>query len=243
MLPIVGWDGAARARHAKLSHERTRQTPTRLITVSLMAPIGFARLYQLLRSALGPQAWWPADGPFEMMLGAVLTQNTAWHNVERSVAALARAGLLRPTALLDAEPDALRALIAPSGFMTAKTQACRGLARWVVDHDALAGGVAAWPDAALRADLMSLRGVGPETADAIMLYAFARPCFVWDAYARRLLTAAGHPVATGYEATRRLLDPVFCRARFSLEQCQELHGLVDEAGKRARRDGWDWLLS
>ncbi|MCL1840874.1 MAG: hypothetical protein FWF75_03860 [Propionibacteriaceae bacterium] len=203
---------------------------------------GLRRLYDMLLAALGPQDWWPANGPFEMMIGAVLTQNTAWANVEHSVHALDATGLLSPEALVDADPDALRALIAPSGFMTAKAATCLVLARWVITHRALDAGVSAWTDAALRDSLLGLRGVGPETADAIMLYAFDRPVFVWDAYARRLLARAGYTSAAGYEATRRRLEPVFHRARFTLDECQELHGLIDEAGKKARRDGWDWLF-
>ena len=195
----------------------------------------FRAIFERLLRELGPQHWWPAETPFEMMIGAVLTQNTAWRNVERSIGALRAERLLAPDALAAANPDRLRAAIRPSGFMTAKAAACARLAEWTLVRDALRGGVARLTDETLRADLLDIRGVGPETADAIMLYAFDRPRFVWDAYARRLLAASGYDVPGTYEAARRQLGAEFAAAGFNLAECQDLHGLIVEAGKRGRQ--------
>ncbi|MCL2316360.1 MAG: hypothetical protein FWC46_04640 [Actinomycetia bacterium] len=197
----------------------------------------FRDLFERLFAALGPQDWWPARSRFEMMAGAVLTQNTAWRNVESSIGRLRGAGLLEASSLAAADADALRVLIRPSGFMTAKADSLVRLARWALAHDIE---VATWDDATLRASLLALRGVGPETADSIALYAYDRPLFVWDRYARRLLMRVGYEPGASYEAARRALGPAFRAGGFTLVECQEFHGLLVEAGKRVRT-GWAWF--
>ncbi|RLP73720.1 hypothetical protein D9V32_14310 [Mycetocola tolaasinivorans] len=179
-----------------------------------------------------------------MMVGAILVQNTAWRNVERSIEALREGELLSPAALAEIPAEQLAEVIRSSGFMTAKSRSAAALARWVVETDALNGGVRARTDAELREELLALPGIGPETADVIGLYAFDRPAFIWDTYARRMLTAVGYPVPGSYPAARRALSATASAAGFSVPEYREYHGLIVEAGKHARSlGGWDVLAA
>lgn len=162
--------------------------------------------YRRLDEAWGPQHWWPGESRLEIMVGAVLTQNTAWSNVERAIANLKAAGALSLEALLALPVDELAALIRPAGYFNVKARRLRALLEWV----AAAGGehaLAQWPDDALRAGLLGVHGVGPETADDILLYAFGRPVFVIDAYTRRILGRLGLIDPTmGYERLRTAIE-------------------------------------
>ncbi|GAB3682620.1 endonuclease III domain-containing protein [Salinisphaera aquimarina] len=145
-----------------------------------------------LSTAYGPQRWWPtqdADNPrFEILVGAVLTQHTAWTNVDIAIAALREAGPLTAEALL-AHAD-LPVLIRRAGPHNVKARRLRALCQWFVDNGGFET-LAAWPSAALRRELLALHGIGFETADVILLYAFERPAFVADAYAFRILERYG----------------------------------------------------
>ena len=147
-------------------------------------------VYRRLLARHGPQHWWPAGTPFEVIVGAVLTQNTAWTNVERAIANLDAAGALSGEGLLALDHERLAALLRPSGYFNVKASRLRAVCAWYVAR----GGHARlrhWPTRRLRDALLGLHGVGPETADDILLYAFGRPVFVIDAYTRRLFLAAG----------------------------------------------------
>ena len=147
-------------------------------------------IFDRLLDRYGPQHWWPAETSFEVMVGAVLTQNTAWSNVERAIENLKRA------ACLDCQPLAvmplveLAALIRPAGYFNIKAQRLQNLCRFLL-HSGGEKELAAYQTAELRRALLSVNGVGPETADDILLYAFERPVFVIDAYTRRLFRALG----------------------------------------------------
>ncbi|MEW6693333.1 MAG: endonuclease III domain-containing protein [Pseudomonadota bacterium] len=162
--------------------------------------------YRRLDDAWGPQHWWPGESVLEIMVGAVLTQNTAWSNVERAIANLKAAGTLSMQALLALPLDELAALIRPAGYFNVKARRLRALLEWV----SAAGGVEAlsgWTDEKLRSGLLGVHGVGPETADDILLYAFGRPVFVIDAYTRRILGRLGLIDPTmGYEHLRAVIE-------------------------------------
>jgi endonuclease-3 related protein len=134
--------------------------------------------------------WWPAASPFEVMVGAVLVQNTRWEAAVRAIEALRSADALTPEGLLALGPEPLERLVRPSGTYRIKAARLRALARAVAEAGGLAG-LEALDDPALRARLLAVRGIGPETADAILNYAFGRPAFVVDAYARRCLERLG----------------------------------------------------
>ncbi len=163
-------------------------------------------IFDRLLAAHGPQGWWPADGHFEMMVGAVLTQNTAWTNVERAILRLADAGLLEPRPLLDAPVERLAEAIRPAGYFNVKARRLQAFTRWYID----AGGfepLARVDTGTLRSRLLAVHGIGPETADDILLYAFERPVFVIDAYTRRIIGRVGHDVeGLAYEALRALFE-------------------------------------
>ncbi|HET7315060.1 hypothetical protein [Salinisphaera sp.] len=178
-----------------------------------------------LFSAYGPQHWWPVQDEknlrFEILVGAVLTQHTAWTNVEIALAALREAGPLSAGALL--AHDDLPALIRRAGPHRVKAERLRTLCRWFVDRGGF-GAIEMLDTAALCRELRSLRGIGPETADVIALYAFDRPRFIADAYAFRIFERYGW-----WQGTRRY-ERLRCRvesaAAFDAEWFQELHALI-----------------
>jgi len=144
-------------------------------------------LYRRLYRAYGPQSWWPAETPFEIMVGTVLTQNTNWKNVEHAIANLKRAGVLTPEAILGLRGSRLPRLIRPSGYFNVKSRRLTSLCRWLVEQGGLLA-LAPRATGELRGSLLAVNGVGPETADSILLYALDRPVFVIDTYTRRLLS-------------------------------------------------------
>jgi endonuclease-3 related protein len=164
------------------------------------------RVYRILLRAWGPQGWWPARTRFEVMAGAVLTQNTAWTNVEKALANLREAGLLDPEVLAAAPGGRLARLLRPSGYFNVKADRLRSLCRWILEEGGL-GRLSRRGTGPLRESLLGVRGVGPETADDILLYAFGRPVFVIDAYTRRLFSRLGFVGGgEGYEELRALFE-------------------------------------
>ncbi len=163
-------------------------------------------IFDRLLRAHGPQQWWPGESVFEIMVGAVLTQNTAWRNVARAIDNLRRAEALHPAALLAVHPRRLATYLQPSGYFNVKAKRVRAMTRWLLD----AGGTAAitrWPTVRLRAALLAVHGIGPETADDILLYAFNRPVFVIDAYTRRIFSRLGLVSGQeGYETLRAAFE-------------------------------------
>ncbi len=148
----------------------------------------FRRLYQ----AYGPQRWWPerGGGAFEVMVGAILTQNTAWKNADRAISELRRHGCLSCEAILHLRRDRLARRIRPSGYFNLKAERLHNFCRWLEGCGGIAA-LARLPTGQLREELLEVHGIGLETADDILLYALARPVFVIDAYTRRLLAALG----------------------------------------------------
>jgi len=165
-------------------------------------------LYNRLYSAYGPQHWWPADTPFEVMVGAVLTQNTAWTNVEKAIKNLRAANKLELMPMARMTERRLADLIRPAGYFNIKARRLKALCAWLKTG----GGIeqlSRLPTGHLRSELLSVHGIGPETADDILLYAFARPVFVIDAYTRRLLKALAMINGTeDYECLRTAFETV-----------------------------------
>jgi endonuclease-3 related protein len=148
--------------------------------------------YERMLAKLGPQHWWPGDSPFEIMVGAVLVQNTAWRNVERAIENLRNAGVMDPHALYKIPPSELAELIRPAGYFQLKTKRLRNLLRFVIEqYDGSLEAMFGTSLASLRDQLLTINGIGPETADAILLYAGGMPTFVVDTYAHRILARHG----------------------------------------------------
>lgn len=165
-------------------------------------------IYRKLYAAFGPQHWWPASSPFEVMVGAILTQNAAWPNVERAIANLKRARKLSPGAILALTGRELQRLIKPSGFFRVKAKRLRSFVDYFVTR--YQGSIARMrrePLERLRSELLQVHGIGPETADSILLYALNKPVFVIDAYTRRILERHGLTTRkTGYEDIRAMFE-------------------------------------
>lgn len=146
----------------------------------------------------GPQHWWPASEPFEVIIGAILTQSAAWRNVEKAIDNLQRARALSPAALRRLPLDRLARLVHPSGFYNAKALKLKAFAIWLGEHygDSLDRLFAEDTDH-LRQQLLAVHGIGQETADSVMLYAAGKPVFVIDAYTRRVMSRMGLAPDTG----------------------------------------------
>jgi len=201
-------------------------------------PMPLRDLYELLKDELGEVEMWSAESAMEYVCGAVLVQNTAWGNVQRTLEDLRRSTSFDPARLLALDEAELIALIRPCGFMTSKARALRAYASW-----ALGPAGAAAPgldDIALREALLALPGFGPETADVVALMAYDRPRFIFDAYGRRLLRQAGYEVGRRYEDARRAHEAAAQAGGFDAVELKDFHGLIILAGQRARAaGGWE----
>ena len=165
----------------------------------------FQRIYNILNNHYGPQHWWPADSAFEVMVGAVLVQNTAWTNASAAISKLKQAGLLSPTGILNATQGQLAALITSSGYFNIKARRLKALCEWLLEYEDI-NQLKRLPLKSLRKDLLAVHGIGPETADDILLYALDKPVFVIDAYTRRLFSRLG---LVNHDETYEKLQQIF----------------------------------
>jgi endonuclease-3 related protein len=195
-------------------------------------------LYQRLYDAYGKQHWWPADTAFEVMVGAILTQNTAWTNVEKAISQLKRAKKLDLIAMQRMTETRLATLIRPSGYFNVKARRLKSLCQWLTDHNGIES-LHELDSNELRLSLLAVHGIGPETADDILLYAFNRPVFVIDTYTRRLLITLGLiDGKEGYEVLRQLFqmnvpaDPALYNeyhaliVRHAKQKCSQITGCI-----------------
>lgn len=202
----------------------TRRTPSKDLAKTL------ASMYDLMSAHFGPTHWWPGDTPFEIAVGAILTQNTAWTNVEKAIANLKQADLLDPRAILDGPDEQIERALQPSGYFRLKTKRLRGFCAHLVEHY---GGsmvrMAKQPLEALRPELLGVYGLGPETADDILLYACGKVVFVVDAYTKRIFSRHGLiPTEIDYEDLRSFFEK---HVPPDLHRYKEYHGLIVWTGK------------
>ncbi len=149
-------------------------------------------IYHRLLANYGPQYWWPADSPFEVIIGAILTQSSAWSNVEKAITNLKVKGVLSSTALRQLPIEELSQLIYPSGYYNAKALKIKSFVNWLEKYyDDSLDRLFALDVPLLRQELLSVHGIGEETADSIILYAARKPVFVIDAYTRRIVSRLG----------------------------------------------------
>ena len=141
------------------------------------------KIYDLLQARYGNLNWWPADTPYEVIAGAVLSQNTNWGNVEKALANFR--GDITPERIMALDPEELKALIRPAGFFNQKAAYLKAITQWYSRYDFSVAKVQARPLEEARRELLAVRGIGNETADAILLYAFGFPTFVVDKYTQR----------------------------------------------------------
>ena len=187
-------------------------------------------VFDLLLKRYGPLHWWPAETPFEVCVGAILTQNTNWLNVEKAIENLKKGGVLSIEALWEIDRERLAELIRPSGFFNVKSDRLKEFIGWVLERHGSLDAMFEGEWLALRDELLAVRGIGRETCDSILLYAGGKPSFVVDAYTRRLFSRLGVVgESDDYEQVRSLfmnaLPPD--RALFN-----EYHALIVEQCKR-----------
>ena len=187
-------------------------------------------IYRHLYDHYGPQGWWPGDGPFEIIIGAILTQNTNWKNVEKAIANLAENNCLSPEKLRHLDVETLAGLIRPAGYFNQKSQRLKGFIDWLFEkHDGSIENLAALPTSTLREQLLSLKGIGPETADSICLYAFDKPLFVVDTYTARIFGRHGFlEPGCGYHDIQELFH---AGLEHDTRLFNEYHALIVQLGK------------
>ena len=195
-----------------------------------MAENKFQEIYTLLYDHFGPQGWWPGDSPFEIMVGAVLTQNTNWENVCKAIANLKEAGMLSFSALSALHVDQLALLIKPSGYFNIKAKRLKNLLQMIAEryngklelllNDDLTNG---------RKALLSVKGVGPETADSILLYAANHPIFVVDTYTHRIFSR--HSLTAEENDYHSLQEEFHDRLPAQSTLYNEYHALLVTLGK------------
>ncbi len=147
--------------------------------------------YKEALGQFGPGNWWPADSPFEVMVGAILTQNSSWKNVEKAIKQLKQSEVLSPSAMVAIDQEHLEELIRPSGYYRQKARKLRELLHWLSGHQFQLDRIKKIPWPKIREELLQIWGVGPETADSILLYALEKPVFVVDRYTYRVACRHG----------------------------------------------------
>lgn len=186
----------------------------------------YARLY----AHFGPQHWWPGDTPFEIIIGAILTQNTSWTNVEKAIANLKRADLLEPTRLHRTTTARLAKLIRPSGYFNLKAKKLKAFVDFLfAEHYGKLSHLFRLDTASLREQLLAVYGIGPETADSIILYAAEQPIFVIDAYTRRIF--ARLDLARDDLPYAELQQLFMSNLLHDLQMFNEYHALIVALGK------------
>ncbi|MCX8199986.1 MAG: endonuclease [Candidatus Micrarchaeota archaeon] len=187
---------------------------------------GIVRMLELLSKAYGRQKWWPADTPFEVCVGAILTQNTSWKNVEKAISRMRKEGLLDASAILNAPAHVLEDAIRPAGFYKQKAQRLKHFCTHTYFN-----GISQMSLQDARAHLLSLKGIGRETADSILLYAFGKPIFVVDAYTKRIygrVFEGKDSTALSYEEVRTVFEKALGK---NTRKLNEMHALLVEHAK------------
>jgi endonuclease-3 related protein len=187
--------------------------------------------FNSLFTALGPQHWWPGKTPFEVIIGAILTQNTSWKNVELALANLRAADVFTPAKVEMVNLRRLQSLIRPAGYFRQKARALKAFVRFLrSEHRGSLKRMFATPTISLREKLLNVWGIGPETADAILLYAGQHPVFVVDAYTKRIMARHGWVGEKAkYEDVRWMFER---QSLGNVEHFKEFHGLIVLVGKK-----------
>jgi len=192
------------------------------------------QIYGRLYAAYGRQHWWPAESPFEVVVGAILTQSAAWVNVEKAIGNLRAAGILSPEGLLQVELDALARLVYPAGYYNAKARKLKAFLEMLFErHGGDLDALFALPLPQLRLELLATHGIGQETADSIILYAAGKPSFVIDAYTRRVFSRLGlEPASDSYASWQAMFSDALPP---DVQLFNEYHALIDRHAKTVCR--------
>lgn len=187
-------------------------------------------IYNRLSRHYGPQHWWPGETQFEIIVGAILTQNTNWTNVEKAIANLKQDGPLNPERLHQLPQEQLAQLIRPAGYFNIKAHRLKCFLDWLFEkHDGQLESLETVPLSTLREQLLAIKGIGPETADSICLYAFNKPIFVVDAYTARVFGRHGMiEPGSGYEQIQEIFHAGLEK---DVKLFNEFHALIVQVGK------------
>ncbi len=188
---------------------------------------GLLQVYNTLLAAYGPRNWWPARTPFEMMVGAILTQNTTWKNVEKAINNFGNR--LSPEFLENVAVEELAGIIRPSGYYNQKALKLKALTTWFAKYSYNIDKVREVNGETLRLELLGVKGVGRETADSILTYALHKPYFVLDAYTKRIFSRLGYEIPASYDELRLRIENNIPQ---ELYLYNEFHALIVEHAKR-----------
>ncbi len=195
--------------------------------------INIQKLFEVLYKTYGKQNWWPADTPFEVCVGAILTQNTNWQNVEKAIKNLKEKKLLSPETILNIDDNLLQELIKPAGFFRQKARYLKNLSNFLIQN----GGIEKIKEretTELRKKLLKIKGIGKETADSILLYAFNKPSFVIDKYTKRLFKRLGITASENipYDALKNIIEKEIEPNEPNINLYKEFHALIVEHCKK-----------
>lgn len=185
-------------------------------------------LYQKMLNNMGPSHWWPADSKSEIIVGAILIQNTNWRNADKAVKLFRQETGFDPHKITSLRTENLQALVRPAGFYKNKSRSITSVFNWLNQFDSNYQKIASHYGTGLRKQLLSLRGVGPETADVMLTYIFDQPTFISDKYARTLFAHLGVKGLSDYQSLARKVQ---LPDNFTVAMAQDFHGQIDEFGK------------
>jgi endonuclease-3 related protein len=187
-------------------------------------------MYHKLYHAFGPQHWWPGDSPFEIAVGAILTQNTTWVNVEKAIESLKKKKALNAKGIHEMKTEKLALLIRPAGYFNVKAKRLKAFIHFLMnDYHGSMKSLRNEEMKTLRMKLLNVHGIGPETADSILLYALNKPVFVIDAYTKRTLSR--HNIIRDDESYERIQDLFYVTLKRDAELFNEYHALFVRLGK------------
>ncbi len=187
-------------------------------------------IYEILLKRFGPQDWWPGDTPFEVIVGAILTQNTNWANVEKAITNIKNAGVLSPDKLHHLDIAKLAQLIRPAGYFNIKAKRLKNFLDWFFDnYSGQLKNLENVRTPQLREQLLSVKGIGPETADSILLYALNRPVFVVDAYTARICSR--HNLISEGADYHQIQETFESNLPSDISLFNEYHALIVHLGK------------
>lgn len=193
-------------------------------------------LYHKLLNRFGPQRWWPGDSPFEVIIGAILTQQTAWKNVEKAILNLKKEKLLTVEGIANTDIDLLQKSVRPAGYYNQKSKRIKNVCQYLLKkYNANLDTFFDRDIKAIRNELLCLNGIGPETADSILLYAGNLPIFVVDAYTIRVCKRLGIKIGDDYEEVQRFFEKNMSKKEKSISEkvklYNEYHALIVALGK------------
>ena len=188
------------------------------------------KIYELMLKRFGPQNWWPGETPFEVVVGAILTQNTNWTNVEKAIKNLKSANVLNCNDLYKLDMDKLAELIRPAGYFNIKAKRLKNFIAWLSeDYQGSLENLSVIPTSMLREELLAIKGIGPETADSILLYALQREVFVIDTYTARI--AIRHHLVDTDTDYHQLQDMFQSNLEPDVQFFNEYHALLVKTAK------------